>query len=142
METRNDLNISTCGFVEGVEEEVPDVGAFIELEPPESGGSRSSGFGVGAALFRIGREDSGAGVARGSRFRSDMELASEFHVLVWLQPEFVSWSWLRGMSRLYWRLWDCVYAGDVGEGWAMELGDICGPPLPRDGDRLLPADLS
>ena len=76
---------------------------------PRSGGSRSSGFGVGAALARIGREERGAGVARGSRFRSEMAVLSEFHVLFWLQVEFVSWSWvLRGMSRLYWRLWDCV----------------------------------
>jgi hypothetical protein len=82
MDTRNDLNISTCGFVDGVDAGL-DVEAFIELEPPESGGSRSrsSGFGVGAALFRIGRDDSGAGVARGSRLRSDTAVESEFHVL-------------------------------------------------------------
>lgn len=90
METRKDLNISTWGFVDGVEEEGLDVEAFIEVEPPERGGSRSSGLGVGAALVRIGREESGAGVARGSRFLSDMEVVSEFHVLFWLQLEFVS----------------------------------------------------
>jgi hypothetical protein len=32
-------------------------------------------------LFRIGRDDSGAGVARGSRLRSDTAVESEFHVL-------------------------------------------------------------
>lgn len=50
------------------------------LEPPDNGGSRSSGFGVGAALFRIGREDNGAGVARGSRL--DAAVVSDAQVLV------------------------------------------------------------
>ena len=59
-----------------------EVEAFIELEPPERGGSRSSGFGVGAALLRIGREDNGAGVPRGSRLRSDTAVDSEPHVFV------------------------------------------------------------
>ena len=47
----------------------------------------------------------------------------------------LSWSWwLRGISgRAYWvRPW--LYAGEVGEGWAMELGDICAP-VPRDAVR-------
>jgi len=79
IETRNDLKISTCGFVDGVDAGL-DADVFIELEPPESGGSRSSGVGVGAALFRICRDDSGAGVARGSRLRSDTAVVSEFHV--------------------------------------------------------------
>lgn len=80
MDTRNDLKISTCGFVDGVEAGA-DVGAFIVLEPPDSGGSRSSGFGVCWALFRNGREESGAGVARGSRLRSDTMVESEAQLL-------------------------------------------------------------
>src|SRR4051812_5333613 len=84
IETRNDLNISTWGFVEGVEEGV-EVGAFNVLDPPDSGGSRSSGFGVGCVLFRSGREESGAGVARGSRLRSDVMVVSEAQVFVWDQ---------------------------------------------------------
>ena len=133
MDTRKDLNISTCGFVDGVEAGLEEAGVLIALDPPERGGSRSSGVGVGAALFRIGRDDNGAGVARGSRLRSDTEFASEFHVLVWLQL-LLSWSWALRKSRVYWRLC-CVYAGEVGEGWAMEFGDICGRPSLRDAVR-------
>lgn len=125
MDTRKDLKISTCGFDDGVAAGFNE-DVFCVLEPPESGGSRSSGVGVGAALFRSGREESGAGVARGSRLRSDTAVASEPQVFVWPHPELFSWSCpLRGMSRLYWRLCPCVYAGDVGDGCAMELGDIC-----------------
>jgi hypothetical protein len=81
MDTRKDLNISTCGFVDGVDAEAEE--AFSVLEPPESGGSRSrsSGLGVGCG-FRSGREESGAGVERGSRFRSDTAVESDCHVLV------------------------------------------------------------
>ena len=81
METRKDLNISTCGFVDGVAVGL-ELGAFCVLEPPDSGGSRSSGLGVGAALFRMGRDDNGAGVVRGSRLRSDTAVVSEAHVFV------------------------------------------------------------
>lgn len=67
MDTRNDLKISTCGFVED------DCAEGVELMvPPESGGSRSSGLGVGAA-FRIGAL-SGAGVLRA---RSDVIVESD-----------------------------------------------------------------
>ena len=86
MDTRKDLKISTWGFVDGVDAGLAG-GAFSVLEPPDRGGSRSSGFGVGAALFRSVRDDSGAGVARGSRFRSDTAVVSEAQVLLWLQPE-------------------------------------------------------
>jgi hypothetical protein len=115
-----------------------DAGAFNVLEPPDSGGSRSrsSGFGVGCVLFRIGRDDSGWGVARGSRLRSDVMVESEAHVLDWGQFGVLSCPScpLRCMSRAYCRLCVCAYAGDVGEGWAMELGDSWGPP-PRDAVR-------
>lgn len=79
METRKDLKISTCGFVDGVAAGF-DVEEFIVLEPPDKGGSRSSGFGVGTALFRMGRDDNGAGVARGSRL--DTAVVSEAQVFV------------------------------------------------------------
>lgn len=73
MDTRKDLNISTCGFDD-------DDVAFEVMVPPESGGSRSSGLGVGAGLERIGAlELSGAGVLRA---RSDTIVESDPHVLV------------------------------------------------------------
>ena len=94
MDTRKDLNISTCGFVDGVEE--PGA-AFRVLESPDKGGSRSSGFGVGCD--RMGRDDSGAGFERGSRLRSDTAVESEVQVPVPDQPG-VSWP-LRETSRAY-----------------------------------------
>src|SRR5689334_440404 len=99
METRKDLKISTCGFVEGVCAGV-DADGFEDMVPPDSGGSRSSGLGVTAALFRSGRELSGAGVARASRALSDTAVVSEAHVFVCGQFGVLSWSgWpLRGMS--------------------------------------------
>jgi hypothetical protein len=84
MDTRKDLKISTCGFVDGVEAGL-EVGAFSVLEPPDNGGSRSSGFGVGCALFRSGRDESGAGVPRGSRLRSDTMVDSDVQVPDWGQ---------------------------------------------------------
>lgn len=84
IDTRKDLKISTCGFEDGVDAD-PEVELSV-LESPDSGGSRSSVFGVGTVLVRIGREESGAGVERGSRLRSEMELVSEAHVLVDVQP--------------------------------------------------------
>lgn len=88
METRKDLKISTWGLLDGVDAGF-EVGTLSVLEPPDNGGSRSSGLGVGAALFRIGREDNGAGVARGSR-RSDTAVVSDAQVFVWLQPVLLS----------------------------------------------------
>jgi hypothetical protein len=88
IETRKDLNISTCGFVEGVDAGL-EVGAFIVLEPADSGGSRSSVFCCCCCcccwLLRSGRDESGAGVARGSRLRSDVRVESEAQVLDWGQ---------------------------------------------------------
>lgn len=113
--------------MDGVEEP----GAALRvLESPDKGGSRSSGLGVGCA--RMGREDSGAGLERGSRLRSGTAVASEVHVPA---PDQLGVSWpLRGTSRAYWRFWFWVYAGEVGEGCAMELGETRGP-LPRDAVR-------
>jgi len=128
MDTRKDLKISTCGLFEGVE----------LMVPPDSGGSRSfSGLGVGA-VFRSGcRVDRGAGVLRGSRFRSDTAVESDPHAFVWGQLGVLSESgWpLRGKSdRLYVRFGVWVYAGEVGDGCGTELGDICWPAA-RDAVR-------
>ena len=76
IDTRNDLKISTCGLVD---DDCVDA-AFEVMVPPESGGSRSSGLGVGAALGRIALEFSDWGVLR--LLRSDSIVESDPQVLV------------------------------------------------------------
>jgi hypothetical protein len=92
IDTRKDLNISTCGLLEGVCAGV-DEGAFcnvdeVELIPADMGGSRSRSLRSGVGAERMGREDSGAGVLlRMSRvfLCSDTAAESEFQALVFGQ---------------------------------------------------------
>ena len=140
METRKDLKISTCGFLEsegGVGLLPPRVEvADVRVEPPESGGSRSRslGSGVGAELFLSGREPRGAGVAfLRSRVSRSPNVVPEFQLLVTLfqfgVDSWSGWALLGASERLKGRFWVCVYAGEVGEGCGAELGDICWPPV-------------